>query len=57
MDDGEEGGRALKPGTRWMEGPWAGGLGRLVLIEELVQEDLDTPADLRTMREFIKMGC
>ena len=33
-----------------------GGLGRLVVLEELVQEDLQTPADIRTMREFIKMG-
>ena len=49
-------GQALVPGTRWVEGPWARGLGRLVVLEELVEGDLTIPADIRTMREFVKMG-
>ena len=49
-------GQALVPGTRWVEGPWARGLGRLVVLEDLVQGDLTIPADIRTMQEFVKMG-
>ena len=56
VDDAEEVGRALAPGTRWLEGPWAGGLGKLVVVEEEVQGDHAIPADLRTMQEFVKMG-
>ena len=55
-DDSEEGGKALAPGTRWLKGLWAGGLGRLVVLEELVLEDLNIPPDVRTMKEFINMG-
>ena len=56
VDDAEEAGQTLAPGTRWVEGPWARGLGRLVVLEDLVQGDLTIPADIRTMQEFVKMG-
>ena len=56
VDDSEEAAKALAPGTRWVEGPWARGLGRLVVLEELVQGDLTIPADIRTMQEFVKLG-
>ena len=57
VDDAEEAGKALPAGTRWMEGPWIDGFGgKLVLVEDLVQSDLEIPADARTMTEFIKMG-
>ena len=56
VDDSEEAGKALAPGTRWVEEPWARGLGRLVILEELKQGDLTIPADIRTMQEFIKIG-
>ena len=49
-DDSEEGRKALAPGTRWLKGLWAGGLGRLVVLEELVLEDLNIPPDVRTMK-------
>ena len=56
VDDAEEAGKALAPGTRWQEGPWSGGLGKLVVVQELVENDLNIPADNRTMQEFVKMG-
>ena len=30
IDDQNMAGKPLQPGTRWKEGPWASGLGRMV---------------------------
>ena len=49
VDDAEQVGRALPPGSRWQD-------GRMVLCPELVEGDATVPADIRTMQEFIKMG-
>ena len=49
VDDTADAGKALAPGLRWEE-------GRMVMKPELVEEDMDTPGDLRTMREFVKLG-
>ena len=51
VDDGLEGMKALKPGVRWSEEE-----GRIILHPHLVEEDLATSPDLRTMREVVKMG-
>ena len=57
IDDSNMAGEPLAPGTRWVVGPWAGGLGgRMVVREELVEEDKLVPADQRTMIEIRKMG-
>ena len=56
MDDAEEAGRALAPGTRWLEGPRPGRLAKLVGLEELALKDLNIPPHIRTMKEFIKKG-
>ena len=49
VDDTADAGKALAPGLRWEE-------GRMAMKPELVEEDRDTPGDLRTMREFVKLG-
>ncbi len=49
VDDAEQVGRALPPGTRWQG-------GQMVLCPDLVEEDSAVPADVRTMREYVKMG-
>ena len=49
MDDTADAAKALEPGLRWEE-------GSLVMKPELVEEDLNTPGDLRTVREFVKLG-
>ena len=57
IDDGNLAGEHLPPGSRWLVGPWAGGLGgRMVVREELVEEDRLLQADQRSMEEFRKMG-
>ena len=49
MDDTADAGQALAPGLRWED-------GKMVHRPELVEEDRGTPSDLRTMREFVKLG-
>ena len=49
-------GKPLQPGTRWKEGPWASGLGKMVVMEEKVEEDSLVPAAVRTMSELRKMA-
>ena len=49
VDDTADAGKALAPGLRWEE-------GKMIMKPELVEEDLSLPGDLRTMREFVKMG-
>ena len=49
VDDTADAGQALAPGHRWEE-------GRMIFRPELVEEDMSTPADLRTMQEFVKLG-
>ena len=55
VDDSNLAGEPLAPGTRWEEGPWQEGLGRMVIKPEKVQDDLQVPEDQRTMREIRKM--
>ena len=46
IDDRNLAGEPLPPGSRWLVGPWAGGLGgRIVVREELVEEDTLFQAD------------
>ena len=57
VDDGNLAGKPLAPGKRWLVGPWANALGgRMVMMEDKIQDDLEVPADARTMREIRKMG-
>ena len=57
IDDQNMAVKPLAPGTRWVVGPWAGGLeGRMVLIEQHIEMDELLPADMRTMEELRKMG-
>ena len=57
IDDQNMAVKPLAPGTRWVVGPWAGGLeGRMVLMEEHIGMDELLPADMRTMEELRKMG-
>ena len=51
VDDCLNGMKALQPGWRWSTEE-----GRMVHHPHLVEEDRDTPADLRTMREVVKLG-
>ena len=57
VDDGNMAGVPLPPGRRWLIGPWAGSFGgKMVMMEDKILEDLEVPADARTMREIRKMG-
>ena len=57
IDDENMAGRPLAPGTRWEVGPWSTGMGgRMVVREDLVEEDLLLPSDMRSMEEIRKMG-
>ena len=49
-------GKPLKPGTRWVEGPWSSGLGMMRMFEDKVEEDNQVPAAVRTMTELRKMA-
>ena len=49
VDDTADAGQALAPGLRWEN-------DNMVFKPELVEEDMKTPPDLRTMREFVKLG-
>ena len=51
VDDCLNGMKALQPGWRWSTEE-----GRMVHHPHLVEEDRDTPPDLRTMREMVKLG-
>ena len=51
VDDTNNATAALAPGKRWSREE-----GRMVLHPHLVQEDLDTPADERTMREVVHLA-
>ena len=42
---------ALPPGTRWGEEE-----GYMVFLPHLVKEDEEVQADMRTMREVVRMG-
>ena len=56
VDDQNMAGKPLQPGTRWKEGPWANGLGKMVLVDEEVNDDKQIPASVRTMSELRKMA-
>ena len=56
IDDQNMAGKPLQPGTKWKEGPWASGLGKMVMMEEKVEEDSLVPAAVRTMTELRKMA-
>ena len=57
IDDQNMAVKPLAPGTRWVVGPWAGGLeGRMVVQDHLVEEDTLLPDDQRTMKELRKMA-
>ena len=56
IDDQNLAGKPLKPGTRWVEGPWSSGLGMMRVIEDKVEEDNQVPAAVRTMTELRKMA-
>jgi len=56
IDDQNMAGKPLPPGTRWQAGPWASRLGKMVVVEEEVEEDKLVPADMRTMVELRKMA-
>ena len=49
VDDTADAGQALAPGLRWED-------GKMVHRPELVEDYRGTPSDLRTMREFVKLG-
>ena len=57
VDVGNMAGVPLHPGRRWLIEPWAGSFGgKMVMMEDKILEDLEVPADARTMREIRKMG-
>ena len=57
IDDQNMALKPLDPGTRWVVGPWRSELGgRMVVKEELVEEDKLLPEDMRTMEELRKMA-
>ena len=57
IDDQNMAVKPLAPGTRWVVGPWAGGLeGRMVVQDHLVEEDTLLPDDQRTMEELRKVA-
>ena len=50
IDDQNMALKPLAPGTRWTVGPWADGLGgKMLVVEEHVEDDKLLPADMRTM--------
>ena len=51
VDDTAKGLEDLQPGRRWSEEEQ-----RMILHPHLMQEDLTTPADQRTLKEVLKMG-
>ena len=51
VDDTANGMAALPPGTRWGEEE-----GYMVFLPHLVEEDEEVQADMRTMREVVRMG-
>ena len=57
IDDQNMAVKPLAPGTRWVVGPWLDGMGgKMVVKEELVEEDMLLPDDMRTMEELRKMA-
>ena len=57
IDDQNMALKPLAPGTRWTVGPWAEGMGgRMVVIDQYVEEDKLLPEDQVTMQEVRKMA-
>ena len=56
IDDQNMAGKPLPPGSRWVEGPWANGFGKMMVIEEKEEEDSQIPTSVRTMAELKKMA-
>ena len=57
IDDQNMALKPLAPGTRWTVGPWADGLGgKMLVVEDCVEDDKLLPADMRTMGEIRKMS-
>jgi hypothetical protein len=51
VDDGNQGLRSLPLGTRWSEEE-----KKMIVMEDLVRQDADLPADNRSLKEILKMG-
>ena len=51
VDDGNQGLRSLPLGARWSDEEM-----RIIVKEDLVELDISTPADQRSMPEIIQMG-
>ena len=57
IDDENMALKPLPPGTRWVQGPWLERFGgKMVVDENLVEEDELLPEDMRTMVEVRKMA-
>ena len=57
VDDQNMAAKPLAPGTRWVVGPWLDGMGgKMMVKEELVEDDKLLPDDMRTMEELRKMA-
>jgi hypothetical protein len=52
IDDQNMAGKPLPPGSRWIEGPWANGFGKMMVIEDKKEQDSQIPASVRTMTEL-----
>ena len=56
IDDQNMAGKPLQPGSRWIEGPWADGFGKMMVIEDKKEQDSQIPASVRSMTELKKMA-
>ena len=53
IDDENMALKPLPPGTRWVQGPWLERFGgKMVVDENLVEEDELLPEDMRTMNNI-----